>query len=217
MFRHHLVPTTELGEEIIDGKRFYTLPDGVTKLKSVTTILGEKLDKSALKRWKDRVGEEEAEKVVRIAGRRGKAIHSMAERYVLNEEIDFKREMPFNVETFRPIRPILEEHVDDVLGVEVPLYSTALGCAGRTDLVAHYNGVPSIIDYKTSRKIKKEKWIEGYLLQSTVYSMMFERRYKIEIPQIVVLISVDNECEPQVFVKDRNQYVNRVLEIFTGS
>jgi hypothetical protein len=45
--------------------------------------------------------------------------------------------------------------------------------------------------------------------------MMFEWIYKIKIPQIAILIAVDHE-PPQVFVKERGQYVDRVLEIFTA-
>jgi ATP-dependent exoDNAse (exonuclease V) beta subunit len=108
----------------------------------------------------------------------------------------------------------LNKHVDNILGVELPLYSVALRTAGRCDLIAEFNGTPSIIDFKTSRKLKKEEWIESYFLQATTYSLMFERMYKIHVPQIAILIAVDNE-QPQLFVKDRGDYVNRVLEIFT--
>ena len=45
--------------------------------------------------------------------------------------------------------------------------------------------------------------------------MMFEVLYKIQIPQIVIIIAVDHE-EPQLFVKDRSHYVNKVLDIFTN-
>jgi len=100
------------------------------------------------------------------------------------------------------------------MGIELPLYSKSLGCAGRTDLVAEYDGVLSIIDFKTSRKPKKEEWIESYFLQSTVYSMMFEWTYKIAVPRIAIIITVDDEKTPQTFVMERSKYVERVLEIF---
>jgi ATP-dependent exoDNAse (exonuclease V) beta subunit len=213
IFKHNLVPVTELTTETIGGQRYYVLPDGLTKLKSVTTLLGEKLDKTALLEWRKRVGEEEAQKVSTQAARRGTAIHGIAERYVLNEENFYRNEMPINVESFKPIKQVLDEHVDNILGIELPLYSKILGCAGRTDLVAEYKGIPSIIDFKTSRKLKKEEWIESYFLQSTIYSMMFEKIYNIEIPQIVIVIAVDDEKTPQTFVMERSRYVNRALEV----
>ena len=152
IFKHTLVPKWDLSTEYVDGQRYYVLPDGLTKLKSVTTVLGEKLDKTALLEWKKRIGEEEANRISKIATRRGNAIHSIAERYVLNEERYYSsNEMPVNVDSFIPIKAALDAHVDNILGVELPLWSKALGCAGRTDLVAQYDGITSIIDFKTSK------------------------------------------------------------------
>lgn len=212
-FRHVLVPKAELETVTINGKRHYALPDG-THLKSVTTVLSEKLDKTALLEWRAKVGEEEANRISVQAARRGTAIHNIAERYVLNEEQYYSpKEMPINIESFKPIKKVLDEHVDNVLGVELPLWSKALGVAGRTDLVAEYDGRTSIIDFKTSKRPKKAEWIENYFLQSTIYSMMFERMYSIAVPQIVIIITVDDEPECQQFVLKRSDYVNRALEL----
>jgi genome maintenance exonuclease 1 len=213
-FKHNFVPFVELSTENINGQRHYVLPDGSTKLKSVTTILSEKLDKTALLEWRKRVGEEEANRISNQAARRGTSIHKIAERYVLNEQNIYKDQMPINIETFKPIKETLDKYVDNILGIELPLYSKSLGCAGRTDLVAEYDGILSIIDFKTSRKPKKEEWIESYFLQSTVYSMMFEWTYKIAVPRIAIIITVDDEKTPQTFVMERSKYVERVLEIF---
>ena len=215
-FNHKLVPVFNLERTTIEGQRYYLLPDGVTKLKSVTTVLSEKLDKTALLEWKAKVGEAEAEKISVQAARRGTAVHSIAERYVLNEEHPYKGEMPVNIDSFKPLKSSLDEHVDNILGVELPLFSKALGCAGTTDLVAQYDGVTSIIDFKTSKRLKKSEWIESYFLQSTIYSMMFESIYKISVPQIVIMITVDDEMHPQTFVRERAQYVNRVIELLVG-
>lgn len=192
------------------------MPDGVTKLKSVTTVLSEKLDKTALLEWRKKVGEEEANKISTQAARRGTAIHNLAEKYVLNEDMDpiFRKEMPINVETFKKIQPVLDEKIGLVLGVEMPLYSKVLGCAGRTDLVAEYDGKLSIVDFKTSRRLKKEEWIENYFLQATIYSMMFEWTYNIAVPQIAIIIAVDDEETPQTFVMERSKYIDRVKELF---
>lgn len=215
-FKHTLVPQISLTTQTINGQRYYVLPDGITKLKSVTTILSEKLDKTALLEWRKRVGEEEANRISAQSTRRGNSIHKIAERYVLNEENIYQNEMPVNVESFQPIKSALDAHVDNILGVELPLCSKALGCAGRTDLVAEYDGKVSIIDFKTSKKLKKKEWIESYFLQSTVYSMMFERIYSISVPQIVIILTVDNEKTPQTFVMERSRYVNKVIELFTS-
>lgn len=214
LFKHNLVKEVELTTENIEGKRHYVLPDG-RKFRSVTTVLSDKLDKTALIEWRKKVGEEEAQKISTQAARRGTAVHSIAERYVLNEEDYIRDSMPSGIDSFNSLKTLLDRHVDNILGVETPLYSVALNTAGRCDLIAEFDGVPSVIDFKTSRGLKKEDWIESYFLQTTCYSMMFERLYNITIPQIAIMIAVDHE-EPQLFVKDRSKYVNRVLEVFTG-
>lgn len=211
-FRHDLVTPFDMETEMIDGKRFYVLPSG-EKFKSVTTLLSERLDKSGIAKWRQSVGEEKANMIMTQASNRGTAVHNIAENYLLNNKDYAKGEMAFNLDTFNQLKSVLDEHVDDLMGIEIPLYSRTLQCAGRTDLVAHYDGIPTIVDFKTSKKFKKEEYIEGYLLQSTVYSMMFEYHYKIKIPQIAIIIAVDHEY-PQVFVRDRSLYVDRVIEVF---
>lgn len=213
MFNQCPVSFTELDTINIDGKRHYILPNG-KYLKSVTTILSEKLDSTALEEWKQRVGEEEASKVSIQSRRRGTAIHAMAERYLKNETDIYKKQMPVNIQQFKLIAKVLDDHVDDIFGIELPLYNETLGAAGRADLVARYNGVVSVIDFKTSKKLKKLEYIEGYILQSTIYSMMFEYMFNIPVPQIVIIITVDHERSAQTFVLDRSLYVNRVLEVF---
>lgn len=214
IFKHNFVPEVEMTTEMINGKRHYVLPDG-SKFRSVTTVLSDKLDKTALLEWRKKVGEEEANKISTQAARRGTSVHSIAERYVLNEENYFRDEVPSSIDSFISLKSILDTNVDNILGVELPLYSRALRTAGRCDLIAEYLGQPAVIDFKTSRKLKKEEWIESYFLQTTCYSMMFEQIYGIKIPKIVIMIAVDNEG-PQVFIKDRNKYVDRVIEVFTS-
>jgi len=211
-FKHEFVNYLKLNTETVDGKRHYVLPTG-EKLKSVTTVLDEKLDKTALLEWKKRVGPEEAQRVSTQARNRGTAIHILAERYVLNEENYTRGAMPVNIALFETLIPHINKGLDTVLGVEIPLYSKALKVAGRADLVGVYKGRPAVLDFKTSKKTKKVEWIENYILQCTCYSMMFERMYKIQVPQIVIMIAVDNE-PPQVFELERVNYVGRVLEIF---
>jgi len=218
IFKHQFVPVVDLTTETIDGQRHYVLEDGVTKLKSVTTILGEKTDKSALLEWRKRVGDEEANRVSTQAARRGTSVHNMAEKYLLNEDMTpiFQKEMPINIETFQKFQPVLDKHIGTILGIETPLASKVLKCAGRTDLVAEYDGVLSIIDFKTSKRLKDESHIENYFLQATVYSMMFEWTYNLSVPKIVIMIAVDDESAPQIFIKDRAFYIDKVLEIFRG-
>jgi len=180
----------------------------------VTTILGEAFDKSGIEEWKKRVGEVEASKVSIQSTNRGTAIHKLCEDYILNVPMYTKGAMPVNVMTFQSIKKELDSHVNNIYGVEVPLYSGLLETAGRTDLLAEYDGVLSIIDYKTSKRPKEEKWIESYFVQATCYAMMTEELKDTIVPQVVIIIAVDDQPEAQVFVKKTDDYRQRVLDIF---
>jgi genome maintenance exonuclease 1 len=146
IFKHNFVAEVDdIGMDYENGKRYYFLPNG-QRFRSVTTVISEKADKSFLIEWRKRVGEEEAQKTTTRASKRGTAMHTLAENYILNK--DYKDGViPSNLDMFNTIKPYLDEHVDNVLGIELALYSNFLRAAGRTDLVAEYKGIPSIIVY----------------------------------------------------------------------
>ena len=69
--------------ETIEGRRHYEI-NGGEKLPSVTTILSSTQDPEkaqSLKAWRDRVGEENATRIVDEAGARGTAMHKILENY----------------------------------------------------------------------------------------------------------------------------------------
>jgi hypothetical protein len=209
-FLHNFIELPNLETTEIDGKRHYVTPVG--NLPSVTTVIGERLPKDGLVAWRERIGEEEANKVMNQAAHRGTAIHSICENYLMN--LDYRKGvMPFDLDTFSRIKPHLDRNVGSIYGIEVPLWSAKLKTAGRTDLLAGWHGINSVIDFKTSKRVKTEDQIESYFIQATCYSMMAEQLTGLKFPQIVVIIAVDHE-PTQVFVKRKDLYVNRVLEIF---
>lgn len=209
-FLHNFVALEELGTTEVDGKRHYITPEGV--FPSVTTVLSQRTSKQGLDEWRARVGEQEANRIMKLATDRGTAVHAICEKYVMNEEYR-KGVMPTDMHTFLQIKPYLDLNLGSIYAIEAPLYSSKLKTAGRTDLLAGWQGVNSVIDFKTSRKPKKEEYIENYFIQATCYSLMAEERTGLKFPQIVVAIAVDHE-EAQVFVKQRDQYVNQVLKVF---
>jgi hypothetical protein len=176
--------------------------------------LGKYFPNHSLDSWRIRVGESEANKISGIALRRGSQIHLMAESYILGTSDWKTKQMPVNTITFTGIKEMLDKHVDNIRGIELPLYSHKLKTAGRTDLVAEFDGKLSIIDYKTSKREKSSEDILNYFLQSTCYAMMFEEIYNIPIERIVILMTIDFE-KPKFFRKDPNRYKEQVLEIFT--
>jgi len=191
-----------------NGKRFYATPAGEL-YPSITSILGE-FSKASIQEWRKRVGETEANKISGKASRRGTSVHSVCESYIKNEDGFLDGQTPNIIELFKTIEPFLER-VDNIHGVELALYSDHFGVAGRTDLIAEFDGVLSVIDYKTSNKIKKKDWCESYFAQCAFYGIAYEELTKIPVPQVVVIIAVDNE-QPQLFVEKRDDWVDKIWE-----
>ena len=166
--------------------------------------------KASIQAWRKRVGETEANKISGKASRRGTSLHSVCESYIQNEEEFLNGKTPHITELFKTIEPFLER-IDNVHGVELALYSDHFGVAGRTDLIAEFDGKLSVIDYKTSNRTKKKDWCESYFAQCAFYAIAYEELTKIPVPQVVVIIAVDNE-HPQLFVEKRDDWVDKIWE-----
>ena len=73
------------------------------------------------------------------------------------------------------------------------------------------NGVPSIIDFKTSRSERKDDYNFEYYMQASAYAEMFQERTGIEINQIVILV-VTEDGLVQEFVKDKKDYLQALVD-----
>lgn len=211
MFRNDIIELPQLVR--IDGEqRFYQTPDG-NKYPSVTTVLSEMSDKTAIMEWRKRVGEEEANRVSGRATRRGTAVHSLLEKFVLNEEIDFTDTMPLNKTMYNQIAKYLVHYVDDVRSSEGQLFSHKLKIAGSVDLVASYKGEPAIIDFKTSTKPKRKEWIENYFLQATMYSYMLYEMTGLYHPKLVIMIALEEDSGPQIFEEHASNWIEKAMKM----
>lgn len=211
MFNHvNMQALPELECETLPTGRTYVTPEG-NKYPSITTVLGH-FGKEAIQAWQKRVGEEVANKISTQAGTRGTAVHQLAEDYVNNKEDWSKRAMPSNLFTFNTIKPILDKHVDNIWAQEVPLYSDKFKIAGRVDCIAEFDGDLCIIDYKTSRKPKKEEWIQNYFIQASFYAAAFYERTGVAIKKFAIIIAVD-DSEPQVFTGSTHKYLTELLDM----
>ncbi len=186
--------------------RVYVAPDG-SRYPSVTTVLGI-LSEDSIREWRQRVGEEEANKVSHRASNRGTAVHSIIEKYLRNE--DTSDNLPHIRQSLANLRPILDKSIGKIFGLETALYSRHLGMAGRCDCIAEWNGVPSIIDFKTSKRIKKKENIASYFAQASAYAIMFEERTGLAIPNTVIVMDVDDN-HPLIFEEHRDNFVELLL------
>ena len=84
-FKHVDIDIPELDRQTIDGVRYYDAPDG-QKLVSVTSVISH-IKREFFRKWRERVGEEEANKITKKATSRGTDMHTLAENYLLNQEL----------------------------------------------------------------------------------------------------------------------------------
>jgi genome maintenance exonuclease 1 len=189
-----------------DGKRYYTTPDGL-KLPSVTTIIGAK-KKEAIQKWRNRVGEEVANKISRQASGRGTNVHTLCERYLNNEPLG--EVMPDAREMFLSIKPILNR-INNIHYQECALWSVGLGMAGRVDCIGEFDGVLSVIDFKTSKKIKKKEDIMDYFAQCVAYACMYEELIGNGIEQLVIIMAVQDDV-PLIFIEKTSDHLNNLLD-----
>lgn len=193
----------------LHGMRLYETPAG-NFYPSITTVLGKTQSKEkqkALKNWQTSLGMDAAQKKTQEAADHGTAVHLLTERYLKKEELRQVGEVikPADMNAFNALKIKLNK-IDSIWGQEVALYSDVLGVAGRTDLIGTYKGIPSIVDFKTSGRVKSDKDIEDYKLQLCAYAIMHNEMFKTDIQQGVILMTSAGGF-PQEFIVDLREYV----------
>jgi ATP-dependent exoDNAse (exonuclease V) beta subunit len=163
------------------GKRVYETPNG-DKVPSVTTILSKTKDMTHLNEWKQRVGEQVAQRIVKEASGIGSAMHNNLEKFLSGEQRVPGTNL-VHVQANKMANQIIQNalvHVDEVWGIEQALYFPGL-YSGTTDLVGQYKGNPAIMDFKQTNKPKKKEWVEDYFLQLVAYSEAHNEVYGTNI------------------------------------
>ena len=213
-FTHNLIKLNELSVKTEEGKRLYQTPQGKS-YPSVTTVTGI-LSKDDIQAWRQRIGEEKADQITRAATSRGNEVHKLAELYLKNELFSqsplFDEPKTNNYKMFEALSSVLDNKVGIVRAIEAPLYSDVLRVGGRVDLVAEWDNELAVIDFKTSSKPKKERWIDNYFMQSSAYAFMFEELTKISINKIVIAIALEN-LGTQIFIKNANDYIQQFIDL----
>ena len=183
-----------------DGTRTYLTPSGFS-YPSVTTITGQ-ATAEGIKKWRQKVGEEEANRVSARASARGTRIHQYCEDYLRGNL--FEMDM-FDTEMFNSIKFLLDQ-VDNIHCLETPLWSDHLQVAGTVDCIGEFQGKLSVIDFKTASKPKDRDDIYHYFMQCAAYSVAFEERTGIPIGRLVILMAVDND-DPRWFIEKRDNWI----------
>ena len=195
------------------GMRFYETTDGKF-YPSITTVLGGTMpeEKSkALQKWQNSLGVNAAQKKTQDAADHGTAVHLLAERYLKKEQLiqDGDKITPQNMSAFNALKLKLNK-IEEVWGQEIALFSDLMGVAGRTDLIGVYKGKPSIIDFKTSGRLKSKKDIEDYNLQLCAYAIMHNEMFGTNIKDGIILMTSDGGF-PQEFYVNLGDYLEPLM------
>jgi genome maintenance exonuclease 1 len=210
-FNHVSVKLPELKTTTIDRKRFYITPKE-KYYPSITTVLSIR-NKKGLMEWRKRVGDEVANYVAGKAASRGTKVHHMCEDYLNNMESNFPDKWEKHKKDFLPwclfgqLKNKALNNINDIYAQECSLYSDKYKVAGRVDCIAKYNGVLSVIDFKTSTKERSDGWNENYYIQGSAYAEMFNELTGIDINQIVILV-VTEDGVVQEFIKNKSDYLD---------
>jgi len=192
----------------VDGSRYYNIND--TKLPSVTEILKAtepEEKKDSLLKWRQRIGNEEADKIMRTSSSRGTKMHKHIEEYLIGQSsIDLSCETSDAKVMSNKIISDGLCNLDELWGAEVTLSFPKL-YAGTADACGLYNGRESILDFKQSNKPKKREWIEDYFLQIAAYGLAHNKVYSTNISQGVILICTPPPtCLFQEFILSEDEF-----------
>lgn len=184
----------EIGRHYLDSNK--------KPVPSVTTVLsGTSKSTDALIQWRNRVGNEEAERIIKQSTDIGTAVHEAIENYLNgaywnNFDETHDQQLAQKIST-KFINDGLKG-ITEIWGLEVGLLLDNL-YAGTADCVGMYENVPTLIDFKTAKKIKKREWIEDYFLQGCAYANAHNVMFGTNIEQIVILM-VDRNSDFQEFI-----------------
>ena len=177
------------------GSRTYEIQGA--RLPSVTTILAKTKDDSFIKKWRQKVGYDEAERIANYSSLRGSAMHKFIEKYIKDSGYDDLTPVG------QQAKPMAEKIIEiglapviDYYGSEITLHYPGL-YAGATDLICNYDGLDTIIDFKQSNRPKQREWIEDYFLQIAAYAMAHDYVYGSKIRQGIVMI-----CTPDCYYQE---------------
>jgi len=202
-------PYKQLSRDTINGKRFYSCPDG-RKLPSVTTILSATKTsetQEALNNWKNRIGKVKAAEVLVESSGRGTRLHSFLEKYILTGNTGIPGTNPYSIQSHSMANHIIKNslcNATEFYGCEIGLFYPTI-YAGSTDCIALYEGEIVILDFKQSNKLKKESYLDEYRAQLCAYMLAHDELYGTKITRGINMICTP-DLQYQQFEINKHNY-----------
>lgn len=186
--------------------------DKTKKYPSVSKVIAP-LSEEGLAKWRARVGDAEADRIMKAAGARGNSLHRLVEDLVNNKPVDPKYESFVVKNIYSQVSTHLIGHVTHILGQELTLWSDVLKLNGRLDLLAKYDDEISIIDHKSSIKPKPAEHLQSYFHQVSLYSAMLYERTGMVVKKGVLIIGLEDDIHPQVVNVPISKYINSSIKL----
>ena len=211
----------ELEKKEKNGIRLYNLPDGrwVPSITSVTSFYNRQIFAD----WRKRIGIEEANRITKKATARGTDFHEAAQAYLENRNLVWEDYLPATKFMFHHATPYLDK-INNIHAIERTLYSEYYGLAGRVDCIAEYDGELAVIDFKTSEKIKPEKWLENYFVQEMFYAAAYYELTEIPVKKLITImvtpggeVKVFDKRNKGDYIKLLVRYIKEFVSYNTGS
>tara|TARA_B100000927_G_scaffold287236_1_gene279837 strand:- start:616 stop:1290 length:675 start_codon:yes stop_codon:yes gene_type:complete len=174
---------------------------------SVTTVLSDTGDKTALIAWRKRVGEAEATRISTESAGLGTKVHNALEKFILQEDYEIKGNNHISVMAKNMVTEMIDKglvKVNELYGVEVGLIAEGL-YAGTADGIGMYEGDEAIIDFKTAKKMKKREWIDDYFMQGCAYALAHNEMFGTDIKKVAILM-VDRDSNFKDFVIEGQEF-----------
>ena len=145
------------------------------------------IEKAQLAKWRQKVGNFEANRITQTSRQRGILIHQQIKNYFLDEPIICPE---FLKPYWHNLLPILE-NIHNIRLIEANLFHYYLGYAGRVDCVANYCNIPCVIEFKTAERIKP---LYDEPLQLAAYCGAVNRQYGLRINNALVIVTTPDEA-----------------------
>lgn len=190
---------------------FYALDNKpLAKYPGATKVLSGTQDMTGLLEWRARVGDAEADRIIKESHLIGNSLDKMFNESLSSFDFDpmlYQDEPGFRLwkqlePTIRKINPI---------GVQLKVWSDNLKVMGYLDCFGFLNDIPTIIDCKNSKKEKPQEYLQDYFLQCTLYATMIYDMTMLKVPQIAVLVARRDSPFPQIEIRKTKDFLPMAL------
>lgn len=152
------------------------------------------------------------------ATERGKQIHMMLENYLLGTNFPEETFTKINILCFARALRCLDDHLGEVFGIEKFVYNREYKYAGTLDLIAEWDGVLSIIDFKSTTTENPSQ--EKHFLQTEAYRLAWNEMYPEQQAKqsVIVTAAFVKPIEPLVNTNEKyiESFIEKVREFYDG-